>query len=193
MSNVVSPGEVTYDDILALPEHLTGEIVEGELFVNPRPAPRHSEAQGALYSDIYQGFHRGPGGWWIFLEPELHLGRDVLVPDIAAWRRERMAAPPETSYFALEPDWVCEVTSPSSTRLDRIKKLPRYARYGVQHAWIVDPLARSLEVYRLVNEMYSLAATHADEDLVRAEPFDVLELRLANLWLPTPPDPQSSR
>jgi len=176
----------TYEDILALPEHLVGELIDGELFASPRPSGRHERAAGRIYMRLRGAFDDGdggPGGWWIVFEPELHLGRDVLVPDIAGWRRETMPVFPDAAFFDVPPDWVCEVTSPSSTRLDRAKKLPKYARYGVGHAWIVDPVAFILEVYRRAGDVYSLIATHEGADVVRAEPFEAVELSLSALWL----------
>jgi Uma2 family endonuclease len=186
--------EATYDDILALPEHLVGEIVEGELFVSPRPASPHAFAVTVLISWLYRYFGGGgdgPAGWWFLVEPELHLDDDVLVPDIAGWRRTRMPVLPSVSFFTLEPDWVCEAVSPKTTRIDRFRKLPRYAHHGVPYAWILDPLAYGVEIYRLEGERFSLIATHEGETTVYAEPFEAVGLDLATLWLPTPPDPQS--
>ena len=123
----------------------------------------------------------GPGGWWMD-EPELHLGEDVLVPDLAGWRRERMPELPAAGYFEPPPDWVCEVISPSTARTDRVGKVPVYARAGVIHLWLIDPLARTLEVCRLEQGRWVLLATHADDERVRAEPFETVELELARLW-----------
>src|SRR5207249_2269272 len=94
-----------------------------------------------------------PGGWWILFEPELHLGENVLVPDHAGWRRERMPLLPDVAAFTLAPDWVCEVISPSTAHIDRGRKLRAYAREQVAHLWFVDPLARTIEVYRLEREV----------------------------------------
>ncbi len=142
----------TYDDLLAVPDHLVAEIIDGELYTSPRPAPPHAVASSAILSVLFDRFHGSsgsgaatPGGWWILIEPELHFGDDVLVPDVAGWRRARMPAVPDTAYFTTPPDWVCEVISPSSGRLDRVKKMPVYARAGVAHLWLVDPIARTLE------------------------------------------------
>ncbi len=184
----------TYDDILALPENVVGEIIDGELFVSPRPGPPHIRATSRLGAWLMRYFDEGdggPGGWWIMDEPELRLGEDVLVPDIAGWRRERMPVFPETANFEITPDFVCEAVSPSSTRLDRFLKLPRYARHRVPYAWILDPLARGLEVYRLEGDRFSLIETFEGDGAVRAEPYDAVELSLLYLWLPTPPAPQS--
>ena len=175
----------TYDELLKVPDHLVAEILDGELYVNPRPAPRHADASSGLGGALRGPFDRGrggPGGWRILDEPELHLAADVIVPDLAGWRRERLPALPEQAYFDLAPDWVCEVLSPSTASMDRVKKLSIYAREQVRHVWLVDPLVRTIEVLRLENAHWTIAATFADLDIVRAEPFDALELDLSLLW-----------
>jgi Uma2 family endonuclease len=175
----------TYDDLLQVPNHRVAEIVDGDLHVSPRPAPRHALAASVLGIDLGQPFHHGrggPGGWWILDEPELHLGEDVLVPDLAGWRRTRMPQLPSTAAFTLAPDWVCEVVSPSTERLDRSKKMPAYAHAGVAHLWLVNPSVQTIEVYRLAQGQWLHLATHAGAERVRAEPFDAVELDLAPLW-----------
>ncbi len=180
----------TYDDLLKVPDHLVAEIVDGDLHTSPRPAGRHSVATSGLGGQIWSPFDRGrggPGGWWILDEPELHLREDVLVPDLAGWRRERLPAIPDTAYFTLAPDWACEVLSPSTERLDRVRKLPVYSREGVQHVWLVNPAARTLEVLRLEAGRWVVAATYGGDDPVRAEPFAAIELDLGALWGERPP------
>lgn len=176
-----------YEDLAALPEEMLGQLIAGELIASPRPALRHVRAASVLGTDIGGPFDRGrggPGGWWIFDEPELHLGADVLVPDLAGWRRERTPAAPSGAFTDVVPDWVCEVTSPSTAGIDRVRKLPVYARAGVGHAWIVDPVGRSLEVFRLETGGWKLVGSFGGDDRVRAEPFDAVELELSALWLP---------
>jgi Uma2 family endonuclease len=175
----------TYADLEALPPHVVGEIIAGELHVSPRPAAPHTMAASRLGGELMSPFDRGrdgPGGWIILDEPELHLGEDVLVPDLAGWRRERMPQPPRTAAFSLAPDWLCEVLSPSTAVLDRALKLPVYAREGVRYVWLVDPELRTLEVFRLDGAQYTLVVTHAGKPRVRAEPFGAFELELAYLW-----------
>ncbi len=179
----------TYADIEALPDNVVGEIIAGELIVNPRPAPRHTHAASVLGGVIVGPFGRGaggPGGWWIEDEPELRLGVDPdyepLVPDLAGWRRERMPSLPTTAWFDATPDWVCEVLSPSTAALDRAEKMPFYARARVAHAWLVDPILATLEIYRLDGEGWRMVKTHRGDIKVRAEPFDALEIDLAWLW-----------
>ncbi len=175
----------TYADIEALPEHLVGEIIGGRLVASPRPSPIHVRSAsdlGALLSFPFRFGRGGPGGWWIIAEPELHFGKDILVPDLAGWRRERMPVLPETAWFELAPDWVCEVLSPSTARFDRGEKLGLYAREKVAHLWLLDPLARLLEVFRLEGGNWVLVSVHTESAVVRAEPFDAIELDLDLVW-----------
>ena len=179
----------TYEDLLKVPSHRVAEIVDGDLHVSPRPASRHALASSSLGAGLGPPFHQGrggPGGSWILDEPELHLGTDVLVPDLAGWRRERMPEFPDVPAFTLSPDWVCEVVSPSTESLDRSKKMAAYGRERVAHLWLVNPLARTLEVYRLADDRWLLLATHVGAARVRAEPFDAVELELAALWIDPP-------
>jgi Uma2 family endonuclease len=175
----------SYADLEALPSNVVGEILDGELHASPRPALPHAAATSALGEELGPPFKRGkggPGGWLILDEPELHLAQDVLVPDLAGWRRERMPEVPEAPYAVLAPDWACEVLSPSTHKIDRGKKLPVYARERVGHVWLVDPIERYLEVLRLDGETYRIVATFTGDEPVRAEPFDAIELELAALW-----------
>lgn len=180
----------TYEDLLAVPDHLVAEILDGELYTSPRPAPRHADASTGLGGALRGPFDRGrggPGGWRILSEPELHLGPDVIVPDLAGWRRERLPQLPAEAYFPTAPDWVCEVVSPSTAAIDRVKKLAIYARESVSHAWLVDPIAQTVEVFRLDAGRWTLVGTWAGTDLVRAEPFEALDLDLTLLWdVPAP-------
>src|SRR4051812_28608574 len=174
----------TFKDLESVPEGKNGEIVDGELVVSPRPAPRHALAAGILHAEVVGPFGRGrggPGGWWILVEPELHLGKDAMIPDLAGWRRERLPRLPEEAAFTLAPDWICEVLSPSTSSFDLVKKLPRYARNGVQHAWIVDPIGKTLQVYRRAESFWTLVSSFGGDDKVRAEPFDAIEFDLAPL------------
>lgn len=176
----------SYEDLLALPEHVIGQIVRGVLHAHPRPAPKHAQAATTLGEELGPPFKRGrggPGGWLILDEPEIHLGPDVLVPDLAGWRRARMPEMPvDKPYFVLAPDWVCEVLSPSTASLDRGDKLKAYAREGVAHVWLVDPEARTLEVLALREPSYVVFDVFADDAKVRAAPFDAIELDLGLLW-----------
>jgi Uma2 family endonuclease len=178
----------TYDDLLKVPDLLVAEILDGELFTSPRPAVPHAHASSVLRGvldpfDRRGGGPGGSGGWWILFEPELHFGADVLVPDLAGWRRERMPVLHNVAYVELAPDWVCEVVSPSTARIDRVRKVPIYAREGVGHVWLVDPLQQTLEVFRLEGRRWVLMSTHGGAELVRSEPFEALELDLSRWWL----------
>ncbi len=176
----------SYEDILALPEHLVGEILAGELHTHPRPAPRHARAYSSLGGSLGDAFDwgsGGPGGWWILDEPELHLGPDILVPNVAGWCRECMPALPETAWFELAPDWACEILSPATARTDRAVKMPIYAREKIGHLWLVDPDLRTLEVYRLQDEGHWLfLATLKEDDPVQQPPFEAVSFPLGRLW-----------
>jgi Uma2 family endonuclease len=177
----------TYTDVLNAPAHHVAQILDGELHVHPRPAPPHAMATAVLGMDLGSAFQRGrggPGGWWILDEPELHLGQepDILVPDLAGWRVERMPEVPSTAYFTLAPDWVCEALSESTRRIDRGPKMRIYAREQVPHVWMVDPVAQSLEVFRLDGATYRFVASHEGDVTVGIEPFAAVEIELAALW-----------
>jgi Uma2 family endonuclease len=175
----------TYEDLLQVPAPFIAEIVDGVLLTQPRPASRHALAASVLGGELSAPFHRGkggPGGWILLDEPELHLHGDVLVPDLAGWKRERMPEMPDAAAFELSPDWVCEVLSPSTAATDRAGKMPIYAREGVAHMWLVDPLARTLEACRLEAGRWVVLGAWRDEARVCVEPFDAIELELAGLW-----------
>jgi Uma2 family endonuclease len=172
----------TYADLCEVPEHFVAEMFDGELYATPRPAPLHAHTNSVLGMKLGAFHRRGPAGWWILDEPELHFGSDVLVPDIGGWRRERMPALPVEAYFTLAPDWICEVLSLSTERIDRGKKLQRYARQRVAHVWLLDPVRQSLEVLTLEDGQWQLLARHEGGVAVRAVPFDAIELELGELW-----------
>jgi Uma2 family endonuclease len=180
-----APRRATYQDVLDAPAHLVAELIDGVLHTHPRPATPHAQAATVLGEELGPPFKRGrggPGGWILLYEPEVHLGEQVLVPDLGGWRRETLPILPEVAYLEVRPDWVAEVLSPSTRRHDRALKLPVYQRHGVEHVWLVDPEARTLEVLRLDGGSYRLVVTHAGEAPVRAEPFDAIELDLGALW-----------
>ncbi|MBY0276874.1 Uma2 family endonuclease [Candidatus Binatia bacterium] len=180
--------KATYDDVLAAPEHQVAEILDGELFLSPRPALPHTRATSRLGAildplDDEGGSSLRPGGWLLLDEPELHFGDDVVVPDIAGWRRERLPHIPDAPWLELAPDWLCETLSPSTARIDRTRKLAIYAREGVRHVWLVDPLLRTLEILALDGDRWVVAENHGGDDVVRAEPFTAIEVELARLWI----------
>ena len=176
-----------YEQLEGLPDGLIGEILDGQLHAQPRPTGPHAYAASMLGADLAHPFDKGrggPGGWWIIDEPELHLLVDVEVdvPDIAGWRRERMPVLPQGHRFTVVPDWVCEVLSSSTESKDREIKMPIYARFGVPHAWLVDPRKRSLETYDLVDGAWQQSGRYSGDDAVRAVPFDAVTLALDDLW-----------
>jgi len=176
----------TYQDVIDAPPHMVAEVIDGDLDLQPRPAKPHAAAATALGEELGPPFKRGrggPGGWILLFEPELHLRADILVPDLAGWRRERMPAMTnDEPFFTLAPDWACEVLSPRTEVKDRAKKLPIYARESVGHVWLVDPLLRTLEVLRRQGSEWLIVGVHEGLARVRAEPFDAIELDLSILW-----------
>lgn len=175
----------TYQDVLDAPPNQVAEIVRGALHLHPRPTLRHARAASALGGEVYGPFDRGrggPGGWQILFEPELHLGDDVLVPGLAGWRRERMPTIRDIPWTDIVPDWVCEVLSPATRRLDLTDKRAIYAEAGVPWLWFVDPAARLLEAFALRDGAWMLAAAIADDAEARVPPFDAVAFPLAALW-----------
>jgi Uma2 family endonuclease len=191
----VSPAEpegmkrATYEDVLNAPENEVAEILDGELFLTPRPGPRPAVAASRVGRILgpYDDDPRGPGGWWILDEPELHLGDHVVVPDLAGWRRERMPTIPDEAFFSLAPGWVCEVLSPTTEKIDRSRKLRIYAEAGVEHAWLLKPTDRTLEVLHLHEGTWTIVGVCSGSDVVRIKPFEAIELELGRLWLDEAP------
>ena len=183
----VCPTLATYQDVLDAPPHKVAEIVDGKLYTHPRPATPHALAGSGLSHLIGSSFHSGsrnPGGWWIIVEPELHFGDDVLVPDIGGWRRERLPAPPTGAYFTLAPDWVCETLSPLTRKLDLGGKSAVYAREGVTYHWFVDPDDQSLAVFELRDSQWELIDALYNDATVSLPPFEAISFNLAELWPP---------
>ena len=194
-----SPRRATYQDVLDAPAHRVAEIITGTLNLSPRPTPR--EARSTMRPrGVLAGFDEPQGGrnrdagrkddgespdrhWWIIREPELHLTEDIVVPDWVGWRRERMPELPETAYVTLRPDWVCEILSDSRRRLELSHKRTVYAREGVEHLWLVDLAARTLEAFELREGEWTLVASAKDDEQVRIRPFEAIKASLGGLWL----------
>jgi Uma2 family endonuclease len=184
--------EATYADLEALPSNTVGQILHGILYAMPRPASLHTLACSSLGDELVGPFQKsrgGPGGWWILDEPELHFanprvkaGKDVLVPDLAGWRRERMPEVLDAPFFTLAPDWICEVLSPSTEEIDREKKMPIYLREGVRDAWLVDPVKRTLEWYARRDRRWLEGGRWGGDERVRVAPFEAVEIALGVLW-----------
>ena len=184
-----APKLPSYADIEALPPHVNGEIVAGVLYATPRPAAVHLLTQSRAQSDIDQRFGRSGGGWWILHEPELHLGDDVLIPDIGGWRVETMPEFPNTAAISVVPDWACEVLSPSTWKLDRGPKLDAYRRHGVGHVWMVHPIGQTVEVLRNAPDGWYLDGTFIGECTATIPPFFEAEFDIGQWWAPGTGDP----
>ncbi|MDR3570472.1 MAG: Uma2 family endonuclease [Syntrophobacteraceae bacterium] len=179
----------TYEDLFTIPENTTGEIINGELFVTPRPSRKHTYSTSVLNSRIGPPYQfaegGGPGSWIIIVAPEIKLGENILVPDLAGWKKEGFPFEEDTNWISAAPDWVCEILSPGTASLDKSWKMPVYALHGVACAWIIDPMAmRTLDVYGLAQGGgWRLLASYGENDLVRANPFEEIEIKLSDLWL----------
>ena len=184
-------GPATYADLEAVPSHLVAEIIDGELLTHPRPSPRHGVAASALSIALGEPFQLGgrggPGGWIFVDEPELHLGENVVVPDIGGWRRERLPRLSDAAYFDIVPDWVCEVISGSTERRDRTVKSRIYAQAQIPHFWLIDPRLQILEAFELRERHWTQIGAWNSADIVRAPPFDAISFSLADLWPLDPP------
>lgn len=175
----------TLADLEALPDNVVGEIVGSELVVSPIFESLVAVARTSLLGELVGPFHKrqtGPKRWWILSRPAVQLSDDVLAPDLVGWTRDRLPRLEDISAFTLTPDWICEILSPSTMRLDRALKMPVYAREGVRHAWLIDPRAKTLEAFRLEGGRWVLLGVWSEDALVRAEPFDAVELALSELW-----------
>lgn len=176
----------TYQDVLDAPPQVVAEILDGELSLSPRPAFSHAFAGSGLGFDLGNPFQRGrggPGGWWILDEPELHLGANVLVPDLAGWRKERLPEFPDVTWTDLPPDWVSDVLSPATRRIDLVQKSRIYAKFGVPWLWFIDPTARLVEVRHLRDGQWVIQQTADGTEPARLPPFDAIELHPAD-WFP---------
>jgi Uma2 family endonuclease len=176
-----------YEDLFSIPENMTGEIINGELHATPRPSRKHaltsSALGGRLTPPYYFGEGGGPGGWIILHEPEIALGENILVPDLAGWKKERFPKDEPHNWISAAPDWVCEILSPATAQVDRAEKMPLYAQHQVSHAWLIDPILKTLEVFRFEPERWIVLGVFAKSAKVRAEPFAEVELDLGLLWL----------
>lgn len=175
----------TYKDLFEVPDHLIAEILEGDLWVSPHPAPRHSHTAVMLTVALVPPFQQGnggPGGWQFLYEPELHLAGDVLVPDLAGWRCQRQVKLMERAHITAAPDWVCEIISKSTEKIDRGLKQRCYARHGVRYVWFADPVKQTLEVMKLAAGTWvRLLALKADA-VAAAEPFEAVPFPLTQIW-----------
>ncbi len=178
--------KANYDDLFKLSENRVGEIINGELHSMPRPSPKHANVSSSLMGEIWGpyrlGRHGGPGGWWILSEPEIQLGEHTIVPDLAGWKKESLPSLPETNWFSVPPDWVCEILSPGTMRIDRIIKMPIFAHHGVSFLWMINPFIKIFETFRLESGLWLLLNTFMENDKVRAEPFEKIEIDLKYLW-----------
>jgi Uma2 family endonuclease len=178
---------VVYESLFDIPDNMTGEIINGELIATPRPSRKHSVVISRLGFELgppYDfGRGGGPGGWVIVDEPETSFGENILVPDMAGWKKERFPVEEPHNWISVAPDWVCEILSPTTAQVDRAEKMPIYAQHHVLHAWLIDPIVKTLEIFRLESGRWVVLGVYAKSAKVHAEPFPEIELDLGLLWL----------
>lgn len=176
----------TYNDLYSIPENMIGEIINGDLIVSPRPSRKHGYTASIIGNELgppYNMGRGGPGGWIIIGEPEISFSDNILVPDLAGWRKERFPESEDHNWISVSPDWVCEIVSQRSVRIDRVKKMGIYAQHRVGYYWIVDPTTKTLETLKNEAGRWLILGTYAEDDKVRAEPFQGVEIDLNSLWL----------
>jgi Uma2 family endonuclease len=194
----------TYEDLLALPDGVKAELIDGEIIIHsssdprvaalPAPLPEHSRVQGGLRRflggpfDDDDGFG-GVGGWWILAEVEIRLGGQIVRPDVAGWRRERLASPWGLRPIEIIPDWICEVVSPSNASHDRVTKKHLYAKHGIAHYWIADTEEVTLETFTLHDAVWTASGAFTRGGVARIEPFEAIELDVGRLFPPPAPPP----
>ena len=175
----------TIDELLSRRGDERLELIRGSLVEKAAPTAEHSAAQlgaGSTLTELFQrGRGGGPGGWWFFVELDVQFGQELLRPDICGYRRDRVQERPKGRPVTIRPDWVCEILSTSSESRDRVEKLETYFRSGVPHYWIINPLEGTLEVFRRTDLAFALIRTAHRGQIVRAEPFDAVELSVDEL------------
>lgn len=178
----------TIEEWLAQPPERRLELIDGEFIEKALPDFPHGMSQASVLSAFHPLFNRKPGGtgpggggWWIVSEVDIQLGTNGYRPDVAGWRRERLAEPPQTRPVIVRPDWICEVLSASNRHNDTIRKLRRYHEAGVPHYWLLDPETGTLNVFRHEPLGYLSVLVADRHQLVRAEPFDAVEVRVGVL------------
>ena len=177
--------KASYKDVLAAPPHMVAQVVDGSLHLHPRPVNWHGVSSTTLTMILGMPFQKGvggPGGWVFVHEPELHLGKDILVPDLAAWRKENYIERKYKAYYSTAPDWVCEFLSPSTRKLDEGSKSDIYAREGVSHLWLLDPVSRMLKAFVAVKAAWREIAHLRDNAEVSVPPFEEISFPLSELW-----------
>ena len=186
-----APRLATYEDLIALPQDVRAEVIAGQVVTAPSVLPRHARAAGAIAHSIGGPFDQdgdGPGGWWILLEVDVRLDKhDIVRPDVAGWRRERLPEPWDTRPIDVVPDWICEIQSPSNAAHDRVTKAQLYAQHGVPHFWLVDPAEHILEAFELNGELWTRIGSYDDTAVARIKPCEAIELRVGGLFPPKAP------
>jgi len=183
-----SSKRATFADLLALPDHVRAEVIHGSIVEKASPSGEHGGSQLAIGIVLGRRFQRRPGGrwpggWWLVSEAEVEYeAHEIYVHDVAGWRRERLPERPTGRPLRTRPDWACEILSPSNAKRDLVDKFQTLQRTGVPHYWVIDPTEQTLIVHRWQPAGYLVVLTASAGDVVRAEPFDAVELRVATLF-----------
>jgi len=183
-----SSKRATFADLLALPDHVRAEVIHGSIVEKASPSGEHASSQLTIGAVLLRRFQRRPGGrwpggWWFATEAEVEYEtHEVYVHDVAGWRREHLPQRPTGRPLRIRPDWACELLSPSNAKRDLVDKFQTLQRMAVPHYWVIDPIEQTLIVHRWQPAGYLVVLTASAGDVVRAEPFDAVELRVATLF-----------
>lgn len=172
-------------ELASLPDHQSGEVIDGALFLMGRPSGAHQNTEDELTASLRRGGPGGKGGTWVILsEVSVRLPSDEeVVPDVSGWDKARFGDRFREDPIRLQPDWVCEVLSDSTRRKDLGPKRELYARHGVSHLWLVDPEAHVLEAFELVGAKWQLLGTWSEKQVVTGlAPFPDLTIELETWW-----------
>lgn len=178
----------TWEDIVHLPEHAQPEIVAGRPYYRAVPRILHGRVVQKLAARLDPADASAlKGGWWIAVEPAVRLSTHGIVgPDLAGWRKERLAQLPDDWPLELRPDWVCEVLSPGNAWYDRGPKAQAYAEAQIPWYWLADPQQRTLEVLELHGGHWRLRGCYHGDDCLALPPFDDIEVAVDGLFAPLP-------
>jgi Uma2 family endonuclease len=182
-SDHLPSGPLTYEDYVELPDDgKRYEVLDGELFVSPAPVPRHQRVSRNLHWELMRHVRTHRLGEVLYGPIDLILAPTTIAqPDLVFIRTGRESIVTERAIESA-PDLVVEILSPSTSRKDRTTKASLYARFGIEHYWIVDPDERTFEAYELEGGAYRLVSKQDGDAIARSRLFPGLEIRLEDVW-----------
>jgi len=176
----------TFEDLKTLEEPDRVEVINGALVQKAMPSVAHSRSQTQLIlelGDFTRRHGRRPGGWWLLTEIHVeYQDHQIHCHDVAGWRRDRVLEMPSEWPVKLRPDWVCEIVSPSHEKRDMVDKPKVLHAAEVPHLWLLNPEEKMLLVQRWSPAGYITVLAASSGQTVRAEPFDLIELRVGVLF-----------